>query len=348
MGLAIYPTSLRPTVVEQLGMFDNFGEILEPHIVGLWKVEGTCFYSNSFITCIAHGDLVASSVFMPGDDAFRAGGYRFHSIPPVQLERSRTYIVATHYSHHSPDPITYAPPSFGSYQEIAIVYGVGSMPVTNAFVGPSRVIYADERHFASGNLIFSTNPPPVARMALHRTPHRIGDTISPWLVSTNDQPVALVLDARQSSDPENEPLNYQWLLSGQTPTPVGEGAVFTNYFPVGQNFGLILRVSDGLQYVDDYGLFQTHSPRSAMDAMRDMVRASNAGRNLKVRLLASLRNADAFFRRHRSDRALARQQTLEVRVTERLQGLDQDSAGRLLDAVEAIREAFQGETLLKR
>lgn len=346
LGWAFSPGTYRPAVVEQLGMFDNFGEIQEPHVVGLWKVETTCVDWPRF-TCTSIGTLVASVLFVPGEDVFKAGGYRFHSIAPLQLEPNRIYVVATHYTSNSLDPITTVEPEHTPYTPVGTVYGFHSVPVTNDVVGPLRRVYAKPEHFAAANVIFSTNPPPIPHIALHRTPRRIGETSYAWLVSSNDQPVSVVMDALQSSDPENESLQFQWLLTGEPPTPLGEGAVLTNIFPVGQSIGLTLRISDGLQYVDAYEHFQTYSPEGAVNAMRDKVRASNARRMLKSSLLASLRNAELLFRRHRPDRALVRLGRFEDRIRLRLQTVDATSAGELLDAAAAIREAFQGEALSK-
>ena len=82
-------TALADLTATNLGIFDlNLrGNVVgdglsEPHVVGLWKADGT---------------LLSSAVVPPGTAGTLVAGFRYAPIAPVALQSGETYVVAAHY-----------------------------------------------------------------------------------------------------------------------------------------------------------------------------------------------------------------------------------------------------------
>ena len=319
--------SERAIVIEQLGMFDNFGEIQEPHTVGLWK-RGEL---NLNLPGGFRWSLMATSVFVPGDNAFQSGGYRYHTIPPVQFQQDTEFAIAVHYPYNSLDPVAQSDPDYLAYLPISRVYGRTQLSVDGASIQIPR------DRFLAANLILSTNLPPVPRATLPPAPRPITGRVEPWLLTTNKSQLEVIMDATGSSDPENAPLTYQWIAGSQEPLEaLGTGVIFTNSFAVTQVVYLRLRASDPLQYADAVAAFEAHSPETAIAQMKETVSYCGARRILKTTLRGQLRLAEASFRRNRFTRGLRRMEYFQQRTLQRLQGPDPGTFATLMDMSQAV------------
>jgi hypothetical protein len=87
----------------------------------------------------------------------------------------------------------------------------------------------------------STNRAPVARAALV-APFQLPGNTNLFVISGDGSNAVAVLDASLSSDPDNDPLQYNWFEGSLT--PFGSGVITTNVFALGPH-SVTLAVSDG-------------------------------------------------------------------------------------------------------
>jgi hypothetical protein len=86
-----------------------------------------------------------------------------------------------------------------------------------------------EHHFQIN--VFHVNHPPAADASATQS----------HVISPNNHNAKVVLDGSRSSDPDNDPLSYAWLVDG---SPIASGVMATNILPVGSHI-ISLVVNDG-------------------------------------------------------------------------------------------------------
>ncbi|MSU59245.1 MAG: tandem-95 repeat protein, partial [Pedosphaera sp.] len=104
---------------------------------------------------------------------------------------------------------------------------------------------------------------------------------------------AVVLDGSQSSDVENDPLQYLWLEGTNI---LSTAATFTNDFAPGPHT-VTLVVSDGVDTGVATVTFDVLTPSESVGLLMDLVTEANVGRRNARPLLATLRAAAASFDR---------------------------------------------------
>jgi hypothetical protein len=129
------------------------------------------------------------------------------------------------------------------------------------------------------------------------TPNLILDVGQTRVVAISDQcgGSCLRFDGTASTDPDNDPLSYHWLIDG-APAPVASGAVVVNCLEAG-NHHVTLAVDDGRCTVLADVVVDVITPGEAVEELATKTSQANIERKNKRPLIASLRAATASFDR---------------------------------------------------
>jgi hypothetical protein len=206
--------------------------------------------------------------------------------------------IALSYSDPDGDPLTVSItslPSHGSFNLNTSTY-----TPTSGYGGPDSFTFTvnDGLCSASGTISITVSPnlPPVcvARIAPQECSFELPEHPEKFVLSLNGADACVVLDGSASSDPENKPLQFQWIANGTN--VIATSAVTTNCLPLGCHT-LTLIVSDGS------GVCRTDldvcviTPGEAVEGCIALVEQTDVTRRNKRPLIATLKAAAASFDR---------------------------------------------------
>jgi hypothetical protein len=145
----------------------------------------------------------------------------------------------------------------------------------------------------------------------------------------------LRLDASQSSDAENDPLTYVWLVGTNI---LSTDVIVTNQFQPGTH-EITLIVSDGVATDTKTITVEILKTSEAVGYLTLLVEAGITERNLRMPLLNWLRQAGDSFDRCHVEQGIHFLELFKDRVAERLGTSDPELAKSLMATAEAIMEA---------
>ena len=116
-----------------------------------------------------------------------------------------------------------------------------------------------------------------------------------FILSPNNTDATVVLDGSQSSDADNDPLQFFWYADGQ-PNALATGALTTNQFAVGPHT-VQLVVSDGHDTATAQVSFAVITPATAVGQLMAVVDEASLGSRNQQPLLATLSAAMSSFDR---------------------------------------------------
>jgi hypothetical protein len=179
----------------------------------------------------------------------------------------------------------------------------------------------------SSNATLLVNYPPLANAS---------NTV-PLLISANDTDAIVVLDGSRSSDPDGDPLSYEWFLNG-TSTALATGAVAVVTLPVGIH-PVQLVVSDGLLARTNAVTVEIITTGEAVERLADIV-DEDAGN--PAPLLASLRAALASIDRSHPATAINQLQAFQYKVQAQVAPVDPELAAQLIAEAQIIIDLLSG------
>lgn len=148
-------------------------------------------------------------------------------------------------------------------------------------------------------------------------------------------PATLRLDASQSSDVENDPLTYAWVVGTNV---ISTEVIVTNRFEPGTH-EITLIVSDGTEAVSKTITVEIITSSEAVDYLKLLVEAGVTEPRTRMPLLNWLRQAGDFFDRCHVEPGVHFLELFKQRVAERLGTSDPELAKSLINTAEAIIEA---------
>lgn len=178
------------------------------------------------------------------------------------------------------------------------------------------------------------NDTPVARMELAPLDELPGITnlvsIAPVCCAAT-----LRLDASQSSDVENEPLSYAWLIGTNV---VSTEAISTNRLAPG-TYEITLIVSDGTTAAHQTRTVEILTATETVDYLTQLVEAGVNSRSTRSPLLNWLRETGKSFDRCHVEQGVHFLELFRDRVADRIKPTDPELAQSLMDTATAIIEA---------
>jgi hypothetical protein len=147
-----------------------------------------------------------------------------------------------------------------------------------------------------------------------------------------------ILDGSQSSDVENDPLQYAWT---EGTNALGTTATVTNQFAPG-NHTVTLVVNDGTDSATATTTFAVLTPEEAVRSLALAVREAQLGRRHIVPLLAALRAAAEAFERCRAREGLHLLNRFQRDVHDRIVPQDPTLANTLMETAQEIMEIVAG------
>jgi uncharacterized repeat protein (TIGR03803 family) len=161
-----------------------------------------------------------------------------------------------------------------------------------------------------------------------------------FILSPNNVVATVVLDGSQSSDADNDPLQFTWYADGQT-NPRATGAIATHQFGVGPH-SVQLVVNDGHDTATSQLSFEVITPAAAVGQLMLLVdEAEFASRN-KQPLLATLSAAMSSFDRDDVTAALNQLSAFQHKVRTQVAPWNPALAGELIGAPQQIITIVSG------
>jgi hypothetical protein len=148
----------------------------------------------------------------------------------------------------------------------------------------------------------------------------------------------VILDGSQSSDVENDPLQYAWTEGTNT---LGTTATGTNQFAPGDH-AVTLVVNDGTDSVTATTTFAVLTPEEAVRSLALAVREARLGRRDTVPLLATLHAAADAFERCRPGEGSHLLNKFQQEVHDRIAPQDPTLANTLIGTAQEIMDVVSG------
>jgi len=160
------------------------------------------------------------------------------------------------------------------------------------------------------------------------------DETNLYVLALNSASATVILDGSQSSDADNEPLQFAWHVDGET-NVLATCAVTTNQFTIGAHT-IKLIVSDGHDTAKADVNFEVISPATAVRKLAQLLEQANLGTKNKQPLVASLNAAISSFDGDNLNAALNQLSAFENKVRAQMGGSNPDLAAQLIGAAEQI------------
>jgi len=161
-----------------------------------------------------------------------------------------------------------------------------------------------------------------------------------FILSPNNADATVVLDGSQSSDEDNDPLQFSWYADGQT-NALATGALATNQFAVGPHT-VQLVVSDGHDTATAQVSFEVITPATAVGQLMLLVDEANPGSRNKRPLLATLSAAMSSFDGGSPTAALNQLSAFQNKVCAQVAPWNPALASELIAASQRIADAVSG------
>lgn len=240
----------------------------------------------------------------------------------------------------------------------ALAYSIVSPPTHGSLSGTSshRTYLAATNYFGPDSLTFKVNDghvdSAVATVGITVLP--VNDAPEPKIVVSpltqlpglsNLVVVApvcsnawVILDGSQSSDTENDPLEFTWTEGTNT---LGTTATVTNRFAPGSHT-ITLLVSDGHDSAIATTTLQVLSPTEAVNSLAQVVERADLGGRNATPLLASLRAAAASFERCNLTAGLNQLEAFQHKVSAQIAPQNPILASLLIGTVQEIIDILTG------
>jgi hypothetical protein len=183
--------------------------------------------------------------------------------------------------------------------------------------------------------VLPPNHPPVARLSIAPLAEFPGVT-NRFIISPNGLNAVVVLDASGSSDPDQDPLQFEWWADAQL---LGTSVVCNHLFPVGV-YPVSLVVSDGTATATASITFEIITPSEAVGIVAKMVLESGLARNRQQPLLVTLDAAVAAFARRNNIAGLNELHAFENKLRAQLAAADPTLADALMRSAQVITQAL--------
>jgi len=161
-----------------------------------------------------------------------------------------------------------------------------------------------------------------------------------FILSPNNAAATVVLDGSQSSDADNDPLQFSWYADGQT-SALASGALATNQFAVGPHTVQLL-VSDGHDTATAQVCFEVITPATAVAQLMLLVDESGLGNRNKQPLLAVLSAGMSSFDRGNFHAALNQLSSFEHKVRAQVALWNPALASEFTAASQTISDVMSG------
>jgi hypothetical protein len=157
----------------------------------------------------------------------------------------------------------------------------------------------------------------------------------PTVIALNGSNACVILDASASTDPENDPLAFRWVLN----EPI-EGATVTNCFDLGCH-PVVLEVSDGQTVSRCETNVCVITASEAVEQCIALVDSSDLGRRNKVPLIVSLNAASASFNRGNFVPALNSLEAFQKKVAAQIALRYPTEAAAMINCAQRIVDALK-------
>src|SRR6266478_4061297 len=161
-----------------------------------------------------------------------------------------------------------------------------------------------------------------------------------FILSPNNADATIVLDGSQSSDADNDPLQFNWYADGQ-PNALTTGALATNQFAVGPHT-VQLVVSDGHDTATAQVSFAVITPATAVSQLMLLVDEANLANKNQQPLLATLSAAKSAFVRGNFQAGVDQLSAFQNQIRAQVAPWNPALAGELITATQRISEVVGG------
>jgi Beta-propeller repeat len=212
----------------------------------------------------------------------------------------------------------------------------GDVFVTGQFwTGVSRV-YGTIKYSSS----LPQNNAPLARIGMSPLFAISPNETNLFVVAADATSGRIVLDGSESSDADNDLLQFSWFADGQT-NLLASGAILTNKFTLGPHT-VTLVVSDGKASGTTQATFEVITPSAAVGELVKLVEQANIATKNKEPLLATLYAAISSFDRDNLIAALNQLSAFENKVRAQIGPSNAVLAGELIANAQQILAVVEG------
>ena len=237
------------------------------------------------------------------------------------------------------DPLTFTvltPPAHGTLS--GFLRFLNYTPDPDYFGPDSFTFSVRDRQFESAPATVDITVTPVNDAPIARA--QIEDTVTfldhPTIITLGER-AFIVLDASQSSDVDNDPLAFTWLV-GEPPVPFATGVRVTNEFAPG-SYVFQLLVSDGQVTAIDQTSIDVLAPCDAIALLILRIEESSHPNGIKAPLIDELATSCNHFDKGRVDKGIESLGIFQDKVADRLGDIDQAFVDLLVGAAQTLIDA---------
>ncbi|MBI3850912.1 MAG: tandem-95 repeat protein [Verrucomicrobia bacterium] len=183
--------------------------------------------------------------------------------------------------------------------------------------------------------VISVNDPPMAKATVSPLAQFPGLT-NLVVISPNNSNATVVLDGSQSTDVENDPLQYSWLEGTNV---IASGVLATNHLDIGTHT-ITLVVSDGMDVGTDTAVVEVITPVQSVGILISLVEESTLSRQNRSPLIVTLKAAAASFESERQRPGINQLNAFQNKVRAQVTPLDPALAESLINAAQVIIDAL--------